>query len=92
MVGVDLAGGCFVCNSVLNLFFYLSTLGDFQISKRKFRKYYANLIELRSLLGNNISFALFTASRNMELKIFESIGLTLADFVREAITKYVSFS
>lgn len=56
--------------------------GFADFKKKVFRKWYSNLIELRSLLGSNICFALFTAtaSRLMELKIFESLGLTPDDF------------
>ncbi|XP_066916950.1 bifunctional 3'-5' exonuclease/ATP-dependent helicase WRN-like [Clytia hemisphaerica] len=58
--------------------------GFADFKKKVFRKWNSNLIELRSLLGSNICFALFTAtaSRLMELNIFESLGLTPDDFTR----------
>ena len=70
--------------SAQSVFLFVNFRGFADVKKKVFRKYYANLIELRSLLGNNISFALFTAtaSRIMELKIFESLGLAVDDFVR----------
>ncbi|XP_066924616.1 probable ATP-dependent DNA helicase RecS [Clytia hemisphaerica] len=58
--------------------------GYADFKKKVFRNHYSNLVQLRTLLGDNISFALFTAtaSRLMELKIFESLGLTPYDFTR----------